>query len=49
MKLKYKYAISCLVQWYEVELVDEYIESVVNSIIDIENERHKNWMGSFDK
>jgi hypothetical protein len=37
VRLKYKYAIGCFVQWYEVELVEEYIESVINSIMDIDS------------
>ena len=40
MKLKYKYAIGCLVQWYEVEIVDEYIESVKQSLQNIDNKEN---------
>ncbi len=37
MKLKNKFAIGCLVQWYEVEIIDEYIESVKQAVKDIDN------------
>ena len=40
MKLKYKYAIGCLVQWYEVEIVHEYIESVKRSLQNIDNKEN---------
>jgi len=40
MKLKNKFAIGCLVQWYEVEIFEEYIESVVHSLRDIENKEN---------
>ena len=39
-KLKNKFAIGCFVQWYEVELVNEYIESVRDSLIDISNRKN---------
>ena len=28
MKLNNKFALGCLVQWYEIELIEEYIQSV---------------------
>ena len=37
MKLNNKFAIGCLVQWYEIEMVEEYVQSVRNSIEMIEN------------
>ena len=37
-KLSNKFAIGCLIQWYEIELVEEYLQSVRNSIKNIENE-----------
>ena len=30
--MKTKFAIGCLVQWYEIEIVDEYIESLKQSL-----------------
>ena len=40
IELKNKFAIGCFVQWYEVELVDEYIQSVRESLIDISNRKN---------
>ena len=40
MKLKYKYAIGCLVQWYEVEIFEEYIDSLIDSLKDIDNKHN---------
>jgi hypothetical protein len=40
MNLKYKYAIGCLVQWYEVEILGEYIESVNNALEQIDNKEN---------
>ena len=37
MKLKNKYAIGCLVQWYEIEIFEEYLESLKNALKDIDN------------
>ena len=37
MKLKNKIAIGCLVQWYEIELVSEYLQSVKNAVDQVEN------------
>ena len=31
VKLKNKFAIGCIVQWYEIEMVDEYLQSVKNA------------------
>ena len=36
-RLKNTFAIGCLVQWYEIELVGEYIESLKESISQVEN------------
>jgi len=33
-------AIGCLVQWYEVEIVGEYLQSVKNALKDIENKEN---------
>ena len=27
-KLKNKFAIGCLVQWYEIEIIEEYLQSL---------------------
>lgn len=32
MNLKHKYAIGCLVQWYEVEILEEYLKSLTNAL-----------------
>ena len=32
-----KYAIGCLIQWYEIELVGEYLQSVKNSLDIVDN------------
>tara|TARA_R100000008_G_scaffold77007_1_gene57197 strand:+ start:624 stop:1583 length:960 start_codon:yes stop_codon:yes gene_type:complete len=37
IKLNNKFAIGCLVQWYEIEIVEEYIESLKKAIDKIEN------------
>ena len=37
VKLKYKYAIGCLIQWYEIEMIEEYLQSVKNSLKSIDN------------
>jgi len=38
--LNNKFAIGCLVQWYEVEIVEEYLHSLRNSIENIENKEN---------
>ena len=40
MILNNKFAIGCLVQWYEVEIVEEYLHSLRNSIENIENKEN---------
>ena len=40
VKLKNKYAIGCIIQWYEVEIYEDYIESVINSLKDVENKEN---------
>jgi len=37
IKLSNKFAIGCLIQWYEVEMIEEYLQSVKNSLENIEN------------
>tara|TARA_R100000808_G_C2151403_1_gene160444 strand:- start:3119 stop:4141 length:1023 start_codon:yes stop_codon:yes gene_type:complete len=39
-KLKNKFAIGCLVQWYEVDIVEEYLHSVAKAITNIENRKN---------
>ena len=38
--LKNKFAIGCLVQWYEIELVDEYLQSVKDALVGVENKEN---------
>ena len=40
VKLNNKFAIGCLIQWYEVEIFEEYIESVIQSLNSIENKEN---------
>ena len=40
IELKNKFAIGCLVQWYEVEIIDEYIQSVAQSLENIDNKEN---------
>ena len=37
IKLKNKFAIGCLIQWYEIEQIELYLESVKQSLENIEN------------
>ena len=39
-KLSNKFAIGCLVQWYEIELVEEYLQSVKNAVDGVENKHN---------
>ena len=39
-KLNNKFAIGCLVQWYEIEIVEEYVKSVKKTLEDIENKEN---------
>ena len=34
-----KIAIGCLVQWYEIEMVGEYLQSVKNALDVVENKK----------
>mgnify|MGYP003114910628 CR=1 FL=1 len=40
MKLKNKFAIGCLVQWYEIEMIGEYLQSVKNALDVIDNKEN---------
>ena len=37
MEIKNKIAIGCLVQWYEIELIEEYLISLKNAVREIKN------------
>ena len=39
-KLNNKFAIGCIVQWYEIEMIEEYLQSVKNAIEPIENKKN---------
>ena len=39
-KLNNKFAVGCLIQWYEVEIVEEYLRSVKKSLDDVENKQN---------
>ena len=36
-KLQNTFAVGCLVQWYEIEVIGEYIESLVRAVEQVEN------------
>ena len=40
IKLNNKFAIGCLVQWYEIDIIEEYINSVKKSLEQIENKEN---------
>ena len=40
MKIKNTFAIGCIVQWYEIEIIEEYLESVKNAIDIVENKEN---------
>ena len=40
MKLNNTFAIGCLVQWYEIEIIEEYLQSVKNSIEMLDNKKN---------
>lgn len=40
MELKNKIAIGCLVQWYEIELIEEYLTSLRNAVDVIDNKKN---------
>jgi len=40
IKIKHKFAIGCLVQWYEIELIEEYLQSVKAAVDVIENKKN---------
>jgi hypothetical protein len=40
MELKNKFAIGCLVQWYEIDMIGEYLQSVKNALDVIDNKEN---------
>ena len=40
IKINNKFAIGCLIQWYEIEMIGEYLQSVKNSIENIDNKEN---------
>ena len=38
--MKNKVAIGCLIQWYEIELIEEYLQSVKNALDVIDNKEN---------
>jgi|TARA_R110000744_G_scaffold145979_2_gene258774 hypothetical protein len=40
MKLNNTFAIGCLVQWYEIEMIEEYTESIKNSMELVQNRKN---------
>ena len=40
MKLNNKFAIGCLIQWYEIEIIEEYLQSVKNAVDVIDNKEN---------
>ena len=40
MKLNNKFAIGCLVQWYEIEMIEEYFQSLKLALENIENKEN---------
>jgi len=40
LNLKNKIAIGCLVQWYEIEMIEEYLQSVKNAVDMIDNKEN---------
>ena len=40
MKINNKFAIGCLVQWYEIEIIEEYISSVKQALNEVENKKN---------
>jgi len=40
MKINNKFAIGCLVQWYEIEIIEEYITSVKQALNEVENKKN---------
>ena len=39
-EVKNKFAIGCLIQWYEIEMIEEYLQSVKNSVDFVDNKKN---------
>ena len=39
IKLNNTFAIGCLVQWYEVEIFEEYLESLLKTLNEVDNKK----------
>jgi len=37
LKINNKFAIGCLVQWYEIDMVEEYVNSVEQALNELEH------------
>ena len=48
MKINNKFAIGCLVQWYEIEIVEEYVKSIKDAINRIENKENISYLYKID-
>ena len=40
IKINNKFAIGCLIQWYEIEIIEEYLRSVKKSLDNIDNKKN---------
>ena len=40
IKLNNKFAIGCIIQWYEIEIVKDYLQSVKNALENIKNKEN---------
>ena len=40
VKVNNKFAIGCLIQWYEIELIEEYLQSVKSAVDNLENKKN---------
>ena len=40
MKINNRFAIGCLIQWYEIELIEQYLQSVKNAVDMIDNKEN---------
>ena len=40
MTISNKIAIGCLIQWYEIEIIEEYLQSVKNAVDLIDNKEN---------
>ena len=40
IKINNKFALGCLIQWYEIEIIEEYLRSVKKSLDNIDNKKN---------